>query len=68
MTISIEDLLPAIRDEVTNAIKDALGSDIELIDKYRGEFEQNSEWSPRDTACFLQVINYIPTKILPMMI
>jgi hypothetical protein len=62
MTISIEDLLPAIRDEVTNAIKDNLGSEIQLIDKYRGEFEQNSEWNPRDTACFLQVINYRPTE------
>lgn len=47
-------MLKQIRNQLITEIKDALN--FELVDKYRGEFEQGSDWNPRLRNCFIQVM------------
>jgi hypothetical protein len=35
-------------------------TDLEKVDKYRGEFNEDTDWNPTSTACFLQVVSYKP--------
>lgn len=52
-------MLKEIRDELLNDIKTAL-PELGTIGKYRGEFEEGSDWKPTDTACFVRVTGYRP--------
>ncbi len=51
-------MLKTIRDQLKTDIKAT--NEFQLVDKYRGEFEEGSEWNPTATACFLQVIGFKP--------
>jgi hypothetical protein len=49
-------MIKQIRQQLIADIKDTLG--FGTVDKYRGEFEEGSDWSPSHSACFLRVMNY----------
>lgn len=51
-------MLKTIRDQLKTDIKAT--NEFQTVDKYRGEFEDGSEWNPTATACFLQVIGFKP--------
>lgn len=52
-------MIKEIRDQLITDIQENIGS-LSKVDKYRGEFEEGSDWNPTDTACFIQVIGYKP--------
>lgn len=52
-------MIKEIRDQLITDIQTELGS-LSKVDKYRGEFEEGSDWNPTDTACFIQVVGYKP--------
>lgn len=47
-------MLKEIRNTLLVDIKAA--TEIDMVDKYRGEFGEGSGWSPNPTNCFIQVI------------
>lgn len=47
-------MLKQIRDTLLEDIKS--GTNIDLVEKYRGEFEEGSDWSPHPTNCLIQVL------------
>ena len=49
-------MIKQIRQQLIADIKDTLG--FGTVDKYRGEFEEGSDWNPSHSACFLRVMNY----------
>lgn len=52
-------MIKEIRDQLITDIQTEIGS-LSKVDKYRGEFEEGSDWNPTDTACFIQVVGYKP--------
>lgn len=57
-------MLKEIRQELINQIQTELGS-LAKVDRYRGEFEEGSEWYPTPTACFIQIVHWKPISKSP---
>lgn len=49
-------MLKEIRQQLLEDIKEELG--IELVDRYRGEFEEGADWNPAPTVCFIRAVGY----------
>lgn len=47
-------MLKKIRDTLLEDIKS--DTNIDHVEKYRGEFEEGSDWSPHPTNCLIQVL------------
>lgn len=49
-------MLKEIRQQLLQDIKETL--QYRIVDRYRGEFEEGSEWNPGPSACFIRVLGF----------
>lgn len=57
-------MIKEIRNQLITDIQQELGS-LSKVDRYRGEFEEDSNWDPTDRACFVQVLSWRPISKNP---
>lgn len=51
----IKDIFTQLKTDITAGV-----ASLEMVEQYRGEFEEGTDWNPRASACFLQLTGYKP--------